>query len=80
MKSCLGIILFLLLFCVLGFTIFYNVSTNSSLHFTPKDEQSIYINTRRSFRPPAEEPATQPSMLPEGAEVLVAEDPDNEAP
>ncbi len=48
---------------ILATTISYNLVINSSLGFEPKDQQSEYINTRRSYRPQVSE-KRKPSKVP----------------
>ncbi len=53
MKSCLGIFLLAVVIAALALTLVYHTSLNSTLRFEPRDTNAQYINTRRSYRPPA---------------------------
>ena len=53
MRTCLGILLlFFTIVAVVG-TVVYNTEINTSLSFESKEAHADYINTHRSYRPPA---------------------------
>jgi len=53
MRSCLAIIVFILVLAALILSLLYNIFFMNSLSFDEKEKLPDYINTRRSYRPPA---------------------------
>lgn len=51
MKTCLGSLLLIPIILALIVTAVYHTSVNSELRFEPKDNNTQYINTERSYRP-----------------------------
>lgn len=52
MKTCLGSLLLIPTLAAVVLTVVYHASVNGELRFEPKDADSEYINTARSYRPP----------------------------
>lgn len=71
MKTCLGSLLLLPTLAAVVLTVVYHTSVNAELRFEPRDSNTEYINTARSYRPPVQKqktrsivtPATLPKML-----------------
>ena len=53
MRVFLSIILLIFTIVAVVATVVYNTSINSQLSFKQKQDNSDYINTQRSYRPPA---------------------------
>ncbi len=53
MRTCLGLLLLLLVLGAIVFTVIYHASINADVRFERKETNTEFINTRRSFRPPA---------------------------
>lgn len=66
MKTCLGSLLLVPVLMALVATLVYHTSINAELKFEPRDSNTRYINTARSFRPmmKKEEPKTAKEALP----------------
>ena len=57
-----SIVLFILIIVAVVATVVYNTSINSQLSFRQKQDNSDYINTQRSYRPPVPQlPKTAPA-------------------
>lgn len=69
MKTCLGSLLLIPTLAAVVLTVVYHASVNGELRFEQRDSDSEYINTSRSYRPPAkkEKPRSivTPAALPE---------------
>lgn len=68
MKTCLGSLLLLPTIVAILATVVYHASVNGELRFEQRDTNTEYINTNRSYRPPAKreqaKPAARPELLP----------------
>lgn len=62
MRIYVSIVLFILIIVAVVATVVYNTSINSQLSFRQKQDNSDYINTQRSYRPPVPQlPKTTPA-------------------
>ena len=62
MRIYVSIVLFILIIVAVVATVVYNTSINSQLSFRQKQDNSDYINTQRSYRPPVPQlPKTPPA-------------------
>ncbi len=50
MKSCLGMLLLFFAFACVAGSLAFTYGLNNELRFSPREDHSIYINTRRSYR------------------------------
>ncbi len=68
MKTCLGSLLLLPTIAAIMATVVYHASVNGELRFEQRDTNMEYINTNRSYRPPAKKerikPAAHPGLVP----------------
>ena len=69
MKTCLGSLLLLPTLAAVVLTVVYHASVNGELRFEQRDSNTEYINTARSYRPPAKKQKSKsivtPAVLPE---------------
>lgn len=69
MKTCLGSLLLLPTLAAVVLTVVYHASVNGELRFEQRDSNTEYINTARSYRPPAKKQKPKsivtPAALPE---------------
>ncbi|MBR5895932.1 MAG: hypothetical protein IKZ13_10360 [Akkermansia sp.] len=69
MKTCLGSLLLLPTLAAVVLTVVYHASVNGELRFEQRDSNTEYINTARSYRPPAKKQKPKsivtPAVLPE---------------
>ncbi|MDO5471233.1 MAG: hypothetical protein Q4F38_08010 [Akkermansia sp.] len=68
MKTCLGSLLLIPTLAAVALTVVYHASVNGELKFEPRDSNTEYINTKRSYRPPSQKDKPKsivtPSVLP----------------
>ena len=78
MKTCLGSLLLVPTLTAIALTVVYHASVNAELRFEPRDSNTEYINTERSYRPPVkkQKPASivTPAVLPRMESDDVAEE------
>ena len=75
MGTCLGSLLLIPTLLAVALMVFYHASVNGELRFEPRDANTEYINTNRSYRPPTQKekpksivtPATLPKMMDDDA-------------
>lgn len=53
MRTCLGILVLIFTIVATIVTVVYHTTINSHLSFRQKQDHTDYINTQRSYRPPA---------------------------
>lgn len=64
MKTCLCSLLLLFTIFFVVMTVIYHTSVNGELRFEEKDTNTEYINTNRSYRPPARKEQSKPVAPP----------------
>ena len=64
MKTCLGSLLLVPVILALVITAVYHTSVNSELQFEQRDNNALYINTARSYRPQVKEPTKPAEPVP----------------